>query len=90
MNPLSEDDQPVSAYAFNTTQQDSADSIREQGIKYTADTDSMTSYVVNVSFETRRFDHLIASKNPNPSDCRYDPDVYECSDHAPILAEFDL
>lgn len=46
--------------------------------------------VEDVSFETRRFDYLFASKDLNPSDCRYDPDGYECSDHAPILAEFEL
>lgn len=45
MNPLSEYEQPVGAYAFHTTQQENADSIREQGIKHTADTESTTSSI---------------------------------------------
>lgn len=45
MNPLSEYEQPVGAYAFHTTQQENADSIRDQGIKHTADTGSTTSSV---------------------------------------------
>lgn len=46
--------------------------------------------VEDVSFETRRFDHLIASGQLNPGDCRYEPAGYECSDHAPLIAEFEL
>lgn len=38
----------------------------------------------------KRFDHLIASQELLPTGCRYLPDGYEYSDHAPILAEFDV
>jgi hypothetical protein len=45
MNPLSEYEQPVGAYAFHTTQQENADSIRDQGIKHTAHIGSTTSSI---------------------------------------------
>jgi exonuclease III len=38
--------------------------------------------------EGKRFDHLIASAELNPQDCRYDYDGFRCSDHAPLIAEF--
>lgn len=44
--------------------------------------------VAETSFESKRFDHLLASESLNPRDCWYDHDGYECSDHAPIVAEF--
>lgn len=46
--------------------------------------------VEDVSFETRRFDHLFASKELTLKYCRYDTDGYKCSDHAPLLAELEL
>lgn len=44
----------------------------------------------DVSFQSLRFDHLLASKVLNPEKCYYDHDGLECSDHAPIIAEFRL
>jgi exonuclease III len=38
--------------------------------------------------EGKRFDHLIASKELNPQDCRYDYEGFRYSDHAPLIAEF--
>lgn len=40
------------------------------------------------SLSGKRFDHIIASEILNPSDCFYDEAGLECSDHAPIIAEF--
>jgi endonuclease/exonuclease/phosphatase family metal-dependent hydrolase len=37
----------------------------------------------------KRFDHVIASSDLNPRECRYDQGGFTCSDHAPLLAEFD-
>lgn len=38
----------------------------------------------------KRFDHLIASEKLAPTECRYLPEGYDNSDHAPIRAEFDV
>jgi endonuclease/exonuclease/phosphatase family metal-dependent hydrolase len=38
----------------------------------------------------KRFDHLIASEKLAPTECRYLPEGYDNSDHAPIRAEFDM
>ena len=51
--------------------------------------------VNEVSFRTsgdagKRFDHLFASLSLNPQDCRYLHEGFECSDHSPLLAEFDV
>jgi len=45
MNPLTEYEQPVGTYAFHTTQQEHADSIREHGLKHTTDAGSTTSSI---------------------------------------------
>lgn len=37
----------------------------------------------------KRFDHLFASGELDPMECHYDQQGFACSDHAPILAEFD-
>lgn len=36
----------------------------------------------------KRFDHMLASENLGPRSCFYDERGLECSDHAPIIAEF--
>lgn len=46
--------------------------------------------VADVSFQSKRFDHLIASVELNPMNCYYDHHGFECSDHAPLLGIFDL
>jgi hypothetical protein len=51
MNPLSEYEHPVGAYAFHTTQQENAGSIREHGLKHTADAGSTTSSIETVLTE---------------------------------------
>lgn len=38
--------------------------------------------------EGKRFDHMIASTELNPEACWYDQDGFQCSDHAPLFAEF--
>lgn len=40
--------------------------------------------------EGKRFDHLIASRELNPEDCRYLQEGFSCSDHAPLIATFEL
>lgn len=37
----------------------------------------------------KRFDHMIASKELNPHNCWYEHSGFACSDHAPLVAEFD-
>jgi exonuclease III len=44
----------------------------------------------DTSFKTRRFDHIIASKSLDPTACQYESDGLKCSDHAPLLATFDV
>ncbi|MDG5778775.1 hypothetical protein QA599_20240, partial [Haloarculaceae archaeon H-GB1-1] len=39
--------------------------------------------------EGKRFDHMIASETLRPRACHYDQDGFACSDHAPLIAEFD-
>lgn len=53
--------------------------------------------VPDKAFGNRRFDHVFASQELNPVECWYDHDSFECfdgeneySDHAPIIARFDL
>lgn len=41
------------------------------------------------SFGNSRFDHIIASEDLNPVECYYDPDSYNYSDHAAIIAKFE-
>lgn len=38
----------------------------------------------------KRFDHMIASSDLGPIDCYYDHEGFSCSDHAPLIAEFDV
>lgn len=45
--------------------------------------------VPSADVEGKRFDHLIASQELNPRACYYDQDGFRCSDHAPLVAEFD-
>lgn len=40
--------------------------------------------------EGKRFDHLIASEELDPQDCRYDYEGFRYSDHTPVIAEFCL
>lgn len=42
------------------------------------------------SFGNSRFDHIIGSEELNPVDCIYDPDSFEHSDHAALIADFDV
>lgn len=44
----------------------------------------------DTSHKTRRFDHIIASSSLNPTDCYYEPNELDCSDHAPIIGEFEV
>lgn len=44
--------------------------------------------ITDESHGSRRFDHIIASDELNPVACHYDPDGFECSDHAPLIATF--
>lgn len=46
--------------------------------------------VEDTSHRSRRFDHIIASEPLNPQRCSYDLTGTTCSDHAPLLATFDL
>lgn len=52
----------------------------------TADPES----VPPAEIEGKRFDHMIASTELGPIDCYYDHDGFSCSDHAPLLGEFEL
>lgn len=45
---------------------------------------------VDTSHAGRRIDHLFASQELSPAECRYAPSGLEYSDHAPLLADFDL
>lgn len=38
----------------------------------------------------KRFDHMIAYSELNPQDYYYDQDVFTCSDHPSLIAEFDI
>lgn len=42
------------------------------------------------SFGNSRFDHIIASEELDPVDCRYDPGSLEYSDHAALVANFSV
>jgi len=41
------------------------------------------------SFGNSRFDHIIASEALDPVACRYDPESFEYSDHAALIADFE-
>jgi exonuclease III len=43
---------------------------------------------VDTSHNGRRIDHLFASQELSPTECRYVPSGLDYSDHAPILADF--
>ena len=42
------------------------------------------------SFGNSRFDHIIASEALNPVNCYYDEESFEYSDHAALVADFDV
>lgn len=42
----------------------------------------------DTSWKSKRFDHIFASSSLRPTDCWYDP--VDCSDHAPIVADFNV
>lgn len=42
------------------------------------------------SFGNSRFDHIIASEELNPTKCVYDPESFEYSDHAALIADFKI
>lgn len=44
--------------------------------------------VEDTSWQSKRFDHIFASDDLPATRCRYDHSGLECSDHAPIFAEF--
>lgn len=45
---------------------------------------------LDVSFGNSRFDHIFASEALTPVHCAYDPNSREHSDHAALIADFDL
>ena len=46
--------------------------------------------IADTSWGNNRFDHIFASEALNPIKCYYDHDGLEYSDHAPMVAEFNL
>jgi hypothetical protein len=42
------------------------------------------------SFGNSRFDHVIASEGLNPVNCEYDPGSLNYSDHAALIADFEV
>jgi len=46
--------------------------------------------VLDVSFQSKRFDHVIASNELNPTACYYAHEGFDRSDHAPVVAQFDI
>lgn len=46
--------------------------------------------VEDTSWKSKRFDHLFASEPLAAADCYYDHSGLECSDHAPIIADFNV
>lgn len=46
--------------------------------------------VEDTSWQSKRFDHIFASDSLNVEQCYYDHDGKEYSDHAPIIADFEL
>lgn len=44
----------------------------------------------DVSFESKRFDHILASESLSPENCYYDHGGLEYSDHAPVVAKLSL
>jgi endonuclease/exonuclease/phosphatase family metal-dependent hydrolase len=46
--------------------------------------------VEDTSWNSKRFDHIFASEPLSATECYYDHAGLECSDHAPIIAEFDI
>ncbi|SDZ92536.1 Exonuclease III [Haloplanus vescus] len=43
-----------------------------------------------VEVKGKRFDHMIASEDLDPQDCYYDHAGFKYSDHAPLIAEFNV
>ncbi|WP_170864918.1 endonuclease/exonuclease/phosphatase family protein [Halogranum amylolyticum] len=46
--------------------------------------------IEDTSWRSKRFDHIFATKSLDVSQCYYDVDGKEHSDHAPIIADFEL
>ncbi|ELZ26877.1 endonuclease/exonuclease/phosphatase [Halosimplex carlsbadense 2-9-1] len=46
--------------------------------------------VADTSWQSKRFDHLFASTELPATQCYYDHSGFERSDHAPIIADFEL
>ncbi|MFC5973951.1 endonuclease/exonuclease/phosphatase family protein [Halomarina salina] len=46
--------------------------------------------VTQTSWREKRFDHMFASKSLSVRHCSYDTAGLDCSDHAPLIADFDL
>lgn len=46
--------------------------------------------VEDTSWQSKRFDHIFASDDLPATSCLYNHSGLECSDHAPIIAEFDF
>jgi endonuclease/exonuclease/phosphatase family metal-dependent hydrolase len=44
----------------------------------------------DTSWNDKRFDHLFASRSLVPERCYYEPAGLDCSDHAPLIAEFEV
>lgn len=42
----------------------------------------------DTSWRSKRFDHIFASESLEPERCFYDHDGTDCSDHAPVVADF--
>lgn len=58
-------------------------------VSHATQTDSPAS-VAPAEVKGKRFDHMIASRELDPQDCYYDHAGFSCSDHAPLIAEFNL
>lgn len=46
--------------------------------------------VAPADVQGKRFDHMIASRELNPRECYYDHEGFRYSDHAPLLAYYDI
>lgn len=56
-------------------------------VSHATQTDDPLS-VPSADVEGKRFDHMIASEELSPQNCRYEQGGFGCSDHSPLLAEF--
>lgn len=46
--------------------------------------------VPDTSWKSKRFNHLLASQTFEATDCFYDQGGLECSDYAPLIADFEV